>query len=142
MSELDAVVNKLIREYKETHAISDTPHVFQSSARAGAYNLAEVREDASVLLHQLTNLAKDGVEESERIEVEDPPLLVLAKRVRTFTTYFVGMKKDKPVFSYQEFLAARLNFAQAEQMVTTLGDTDLFALPASERRAVANRSSW
>ena len=141
MSDLDAIVNRLIHDYKKLHAISDTPRVFQSSARAGAYDLAEVREDASVLLHQLTNLAKDGVEESERIEVEEPPLLVLAKSRGTFTQYFLGWKRDTPVWSYQEFLAARLDFSEAEKMVSTLGD-GVFALPANERRAVANRNSW
>jgi len=101
-----------------------------------------VHETCEILLHELAQLAKDGVEsEQERIEVEEPPLLVLAKQVRTFTTYYCGSKKDRPVWCYQESLAQRLDFAQAEKMVTILGD-EVFALPANERRAVANRSSW
>jgi hypothetical protein len=79
--------------------------------------------------------------EQDRIEVEAVSLVVLARQVRTFTTYFCGLKKEKPVWCYQEFLAARLNFAEAEKMATTLG-ADVFALPATERRAAARQRSW
>ena len=129
-------MNRLIQEYKKSHSISDTPSVFRStykpSERAGAYNLETVHETAEQLLLQLKKDKEEQAEQQERIEVEEPPLLVLAKRVRTFTTYFCGLKKDKPVWCYQEFLAARLNFAEAEQMVTTLG-ADVFAMPANFR---------
>ncbi len=91
-----------------------------------------MHETAEQLLLQLKKDKEEQAEQQERIEVEEPPLLVLAKRVRTFTTYFCGLKKDKPVWCYQEFLAARLNFAEAEQMVTTLG-ADVFAMPANFR---------
>jgi hypothetical protein len=140
MSDLDAIVNRLIHEYKKSHAISDTPSVFRStykaSERVGAYNLETVHETAEQLLLQLKKDKAEKASEQDRIKLEEPPLLVLAKRVRTFTTYFCGLKKDKPIWCYQEFLAARLNFAEAEQMAATLG-ADVFALPANERRAVA-----
>jgi hypothetical protein len=101
-----------------------------------------VHETAEQLLLQLKKDKEEKAAERGRIELEGkPPLLVLAKRVRTFTTYFCGLKKGKPIWCYQEFLAARLNFAEAEKLATTLG-ADVFALPANERRAVARQRSW
>lgn len=144
---LNQVVEKLIADYRAQNQITE-PHsrVLPISGRAGVYDVDVTNETAEILLHQLTTAdlcqSKINVEsEQERLEVEEPPLLVLAKQVRTFTTYFCGMKRDKPVWAYQEFLAARFDFAQAEKMVTTLGD-GVFALPATERRAVASRKSW
>lgn len=92
MSDLDAIVNRLIDEYKKSHAISETPSVFSSTyrptERVGAYNLDTVHETAEQLLLQLKKDKEEKATEQRAIELEGkPPLLVLAKRVRTFTTY-------------------------------------------------------
>jgi hypothetical protein len=144
-NDLSELVEKVISDYREQNQITE-PHsrVLQMphTSRTGAINIESTNETAEILLHQLATLAKSSVEEPEdRLELGEPPPLVLAKRIRTFTTYFVGMKKDKPVWSYQEFLGARLNFAQAEELAATLG-ADVFALPANERRAAARQRSW
>jgi hypothetical protein len=149
-NDLTKLVEQTISDYRAQNQITES-QITESqcmthrSERSGAYNLESVHETAEILLHQLTqsHLMKDPAPEQKRFDVDGdhPPLLVLARQIRTFTTYFCGMKKEKPVWAYQESLAARLDFAQAEKMVTTLGD-GVFALPALERRAVANRRSW
>ncbi len=136
-NDLSELVERVISDYRAQNQITE-PHsrVLQmsctSSGRTGAYDIEEQNETAEQLLHQLKKDKAEKAAEQDRIELEEPPLLVLAKRVRTFTTYFCGMKKEKPVWSYQEFLAARLNFAQAEKLATTLG-ADVFAMPANFR---------
>jgi hypothetical protein len=147
-NDLNKLVEQVISDYRlqnqhlqNLQNVQLMPHT--SSGRTGAINIEATNETAEVLLHQLATLAKSGVEEpeQERLEMGQPPLLVVANRVRTFTTYFCGLKKDKPIWCYQEFLAARLNFAEAEKMAATLG-VDVFALAANERRAVARQGSW
>jgi hypothetical protein len=148
MSELDAVVNDLIRKYKEAYAISETPRVLQiplkSSGRSGAYDVEKQNESAEVLLYQLAKLAKGGAEEPERgrLEVEAPPMLIIAKRVKSFLMFFCGFRNDKAVWCYgTDHLAQRFNFNQAKEISAQLGE-GVYALPAPERRKAARMSSW
>jgi hypothetical protein len=61
---------------------------------------------------------------------------VIAKKRGLHTMYFCGLKTgDKPVWSYGlEHLAQRLTFATAENVVSTLRESGVFAMPAQERR--------
>jgi hypothetical protein len=148
-NDLNKLVEQVIRDYRSQNQHLQNEHLqnvrlcypHKSSGRTGAIDIESTNE-TKVLLHQLAKLAKSGLErpERQRLEIGEPPLLVLPKRVRTFTTYFCGLKKDKPIWCYQEFLAARVSFAEAEKIATTLG-AGVFAVPANERRAVARQRS-
>jgi len=137
MSDLDAIVNRLIHEYKKSHAISDTPCVFQTprttSERVGAYNLETVHETAEQLLLSLKKDKAEKAAEAERLEVAKPPLLIVAQKRGSFTVYLNGFKGARPIFGYSELLAQQFRFDEAEKITATLGER-IFCLPAPESR--------
>ena len=146
MSDLDAIVNRLIHDYKKLHAISDTPSVFQtpraSSERVGAYNLDTVHETAEQLLLSLKKDEAEKAAEVERIEVAKPPLLIVAQKRGSFTVYLNGFKGERPIFGYSELLAQQFRFDEAATITAALGGEGIFCLPAPERRMRARAKGF
>jgi len=119
-NDLNKLVEQVISDYRSQNQHLQNEYLqnvrlcnsHTSSGRTGAISIEATNETAEVLLHQLATLAKSGVEEPEReqLEVEPPPLLVLAKKRGSHTMYFCGFKGEKPVWSYGlERLAQRLD---------------------------------
>jgi hypothetical protein len=121
----------LIRRYREANGCSEPPpRVIQvpDKQRTASYLLEDVREDASVLLYQV----RQKIKQSQRIEIQAPPLLILARKRGLFLMYFCGLHRGKPVWCYgSEHLAQPFKFNEAEEITAQLGE-GVYALPAPE----------
>jgi hypothetical protein len=146
-NDLNKLVEQVISDYRAQNHITEShsrvlqmPHT--SSGRTGAIDIESTNETAEILLHRLAKDAKEREPEQDRIEMEAPPMLVIAKRVKSFVMFFCGFKNEKAIWSYgTDHLAQRFNFNQAEEISAQLGE-DVYALPAPERRKAARMSSW
>jgi hypothetical protein len=152
---LHTTAEKFLREYLAQTGSKAFP-VISARPASSAQQLAASKAAATDFIKQLHQTrkadAKSAKASSDRFEIEEPQLLVIAQRTNC-TKYLYGFKASKPVFTHCLNLAVIIDSVEGERVQKVLAACGLetFLLPAPTERGSSlwlvrneylSRTSW